>query len=753
MNAAMKIWLIVACLFILYILLPQAKVFAAERQAGLVQQQAALAKGKYAIVIGINNYQSDAIVDLRYSEADAKAFANVLISKCGYPQSHITTLLGKDATWEAVSTRLHSLSNPQLYPDADTIIFYFSGHGVAHDGVNYLLPYDGTAQFMDQNLSLDYMVEQLNQSQFSRQVLFIDACRKRLTGNERSLTGVGFTSPQLISEVARGTKIMFGAEFGEVSREDDALGHGLFTQALIEGLGGKAAGYDGFIRVSNLEEYVLEYMAEYSRKYPERKQIPVTAGEGSGAIELALIKPRELPAYVNQVNQINSTLQLAKLNMPGTDDAVLIEVAEQTLRKDSLVFRQRDSMPDASWESYLAQVDKQLIDQPSAFGWWLKAGLQVVLDQDGSAAAREAVALAPESGAAYAKLGAVLTASRGSTVEECKEACLRSIALNPEIAEAHYMLGLVYAHQKDYLKAAEYYKEALRHDSQYLEAYKSLGKAYWNEGQLESAVDAFQKVIQLNPDEQSAHECLGNIYNSLRRFDDAIIEFNELLHLDPNNEGAHRGLGYSYNELGRYQEAINECQEAILLDPDVATSHNNLGYAYNALARYRDALDSFEEAIRLEPEISNAYNGMGNAYSGLERPDDAIRCWEKALSLEPTYAVPLVSIAWIYINQGKQSIAIETLNRALQINPELPDAHYAMGITEFKRRHYDEAIIAYKEAIRLNPEYAAAYCELGKVYFKKRSMTLAREAFQNAMQYSNPGEWPYDHSENWLRNI
>jgi hypothetical protein len=46
------------------------------------------------------------------------------------------------------------------------------------------------------------------------------------------------------------------ARFDQVSREDDTLGHGLFTYAIIEGLDGKAANDKREITTRGLADYV-----------------------------------------------------------------------------------------------------------------------------------------------------------------------------------------------------------------------------------------------------------------------------------------------------------------------------------------------------------------------------------------------------------------------------------------------------------------------------------------------------------------
>jgi uncharacterized caspase-like protein len=59
---------------------------------------------------------------------------------------------------------------------------------------------------------------------------------------------------------------MCGASKEQESGEETKLGHGYFTQSLIEGLAGKAASQrDGLVYLTGLQLYVEERVRELSR--------------------------------------------------------------------------------------------------------------------------------------------------------------------------------------------------------------------------------------------------------------------------------------------------------------------------------------------------------------------------------------------------------------------------------------------------------------------------------------------------------
>ena len=102
---------------------------------------------KYALLVGINDYQND-IGALKYCVADVEAFRQALIETAGFkPEKvHLMTdqMSGQDLpTRINVIMRLDILAS-QIQPQ-DTLIFYFSGHGISTDDQSFLLASDSNA--------------------------------------------------------------------------------------------------------------------------------------------------------------------------------------------------------------------------------------------------------------------------------------------------------------------------------------------------------------------------------------------------------------------------------------------------------------------------------------------------------------------------------------------------------------------------------------------------------------------------------
>lgn len=140
------------------------------------------------------------------------------------------------------------------------------------------------------------------------------------------------------------------------------------------------------------------------------------------------------------------------------------------------------------------------------------------------------------------------------------EAFQQALKLDPELAEAHFRLGLTY--------------DALAQEQEAEEAYKK-------------AVEAYKKYLSIN----------GNS-------DDAEAHYN---------------LGQTYAGLHLYSEAVREYRQATRLKPEDAAIHYDLGQALMRLAQYDEASRAFEKSLELDPENYRAEDELAEAREGVQR--------------------------------------------------------------------------------------------------------------------------------------
>lgn len=133
-----------------------------------------------------------------------------------------------------------------------------------------------------------------------------------------------------------------------------------------------------------------------------------------------------------------------------------------------------------------------------------------------------------------------------------------AVRLDPDLAEAHFRLGL---------------------------GYESLGKREESESQYKKAVAAYKKYFEESRNDPEAH------YN----------------------------LGQTYAGLGQYSDAIREYREATRLKEDDPDIYYDLGVAYTKLAQYDAAAAAFSKSLEIDPEYYRAQDGLDEAKEGIRR--------------------------------------------------------------------------------------------------------------------------------------
>jgi len=236
-------------------------------------------QSRIAIVAGISAYsEASGLSALQYADADASAVAEEL-KKQGYS---VRMLLNSDASRGAIRRVLNDL--PKIIdPDQGTLLFYFSGHGFAQSGVNYLATFGaGADDIADEGLSIPEVERLLKAAKPKRQILLIDACRNETAAGVRGASGRSFAALQ----DSAGLRQLYSTRPGTFSYEDAKLKHGVFTYFLLQGLDGAAAGTDGLITFRDLADYATARMRDYSVT-SGHVQIPRESGEAEGDFVLA----------------------------------------------------------------------------------------------------------------------------------------------------------------------------------------------------------------------------------------------------------------------------------------------------------------------------------------------------------------------------------------------------------------------------------------------------------------------------------
>ncbi|MFW6106587.1 MAG: SUMF1/EgtB/PvdO family nonheme iron enzyme [bacterium] len=264
---------------------------------------------KYALVIGISNYQDPEITDLSFAADDAREVGQSLQEVCGFDEVRALHSGGKiEPSHVNVVQALHNLA-PLLSPE-DLFLFYFAGHGIQTKTGARLLTSNSLIRMPElASVSKDVLIDCLSGIECANRALILDACRndpRKGMGDEDNLLTTGFSRDIMavaetsVEGVTPATCVLFSCRLGERAYEWPERRHGVFTHYLLDGLRGAASDDRGRITIQGLGRYVEEQVPRWARKtHTPRPQTPWGEQKGSWR-EIVLAEARRTEAVVRE---------------------------------------------------------------------------------------------------------------------------------------------------------------------------------------------------------------------------------------------------------------------------------------------------------------------------------------------------------------------------------------------------------------------------------------------------------------------
>ncbi|HUF50100.1 MAG TPA: caspase family protein [Longimicrobiales bacterium] len=244
---------------------------------------------RWAVVVGVSEYQSDAIPDLRYAARDAQAFYDFLRSEQAGPFSEERILFLKDGAATAQALRDAMFVFLQQAKFNDLVVIYFAGHGAPDPNMPdnlYLLPSDANINALASTAfpMWDVKTALRRQIRAERVVVIADACHSGGTrdGSHNTINGA---FEELFTPSRRLT--LTAAADNELSLEDAKWGggHGVFTYNILEALKGAGdADGNGIVTFDEVAAYVASRVKTETggRQSPQRS--------GLGDVPLAVVR-------------------------------------------------------------------------------------------------------------------------------------------------------------------------------------------------------------------------------------------------------------------------------------------------------------------------------------------------------------------------------------------------------------------------------------------------------------------------------
>jgi TolB-like protein/Tfp pilus assembly protein PilF len=259
----------------------------------------------------------------------------------------------------------------------------------------------------------------------------------------------------------------------------------------------------------------------------------------------------------------------------------------------------------------------------------------------------------------------------GQDLKKAVEYFNQAIAVDPNYALGYAGLADVYALLPVYTeimpreampKAKEAALKALSLEAQLADAHASLGFIMLSyEYDFAGAEREYLRAIELNPNYAMAHNYYGNFLSSLGRHEQGIAVYKRTLEIEPLSLVFNRGYGERLAIARRYDEAIAQLKKTLDLDAGFVSARYSLAAVYQMKGDYGTCVDELAKYQELVGQPRTA---------ALMRESYANDGWRGFLRMvidkRLRFESPLHNLAVFYAALGEKDKAFAELNQAYE---------------------------------------------------------------------------------------
>jgi TolB-like protein/Flp pilus assembly protein TadD len=249
------------------------------------------------------------------------------------------------------------------------------------------------------------------------------------------------------------------------------------------------------------------------------------------------------------------------------------------------------------------------------------------------------------------------------------------------IADVHMVLGIYGLIPPDEARstARAVAEKALALDSELAEAHFSMALVLFFSRDYDGSDRALRRAIELNPNYAKAHvwRALVLIVVGTRR-DEGLAEAERARTLAPHSAYILACAGVATAWAGRHQDAIQDLERALELEPEDVLALYFAGACYSAVGRYEEAFAALEKAAVLSHRMAFILGVLGAAYGQAGMMTEARAILEELEDRAEREHVPPVALALICANIGRLDDALDYLEATVaQFSPAIFHIRYA----------------------------------------------------------------------------
>ncbi len=285
---------------------------------------------------------------------------------------------------------------------------------------------------------------------------------------------------------------------------------------------------------------------------------------------------------------------------------------------------------------------------------------------------QQAIKVDPNYAQAYAGLAAsyeFLSWAGHLPLDEAKSKTMalskKALEIDNTLAEAHLALaGVRFVLYWDWVEGEREMKLAIALNPNLAEAHYEYAYYLMAIGRFAESIAEAKRALQLDPLSYPYEVALAGMYSYARQYDQAIAQWQRVAELEPKKPRPYLSLAHIYEQMGRYEDAVKAHEKALILQGAQHEEVEALARAYNEegpkgywMCRLEKLRGQYEQNPYLTAKI----------YAQLDDKEQAFAWLEKAYEKH---------------NKGMYKLKVEPLLDPLRNDPRFGDLLRRMNVPE-----------------------------------------------------------------------
>jgi choline-sulfatase len=255
--------------------------------------------------------------------------------------------------------------------------------------------------------------------------------------------------------------------------------------------------------------------------------------------------------------------------------------------------------------------------------------------------------------------------------EKAEKTLLAVLETDPDILDAHQMLGQLSTTQRRFDDALGHYRRALELDPAHKNSLMGMASSYQALGRREEALVGFRRVLEVCGPDTRASLAIADLEVRLGRLEEAARALDEAAATTEVPGLIHNKLGEVRAEQGRSGEAMTLFAKAIGERDDFALPYFNIAVLYEEGGEAEPAIANYEKAIELAPKYYEAQFNLGRLLGYLGQVDRQQELYEASIESNPKFVQGYYYLSKLLMDRGGDLGRAEELARlGIENDPE-----------------------------------------------------------------------------------